>query len=95
MGKDQRIAVRVTAEEKAKIQRLARRCGLSVSEYVKQRALNFSPEAAPPRVLFAVLEKLGELDGMTASPETDEKLCAVLRKMTEQLLRPGKGGAAS
>ena len=77
------------------VQRLARRCGLSVSEYVKQRALNFAPEAAPPRVLFSVLEKLGELDGVTASPETDEKICAVLREMTEQLLRPGKDGAAS
>ena len=95
MGKDQRIAVRVTAEEKAKIQRLARRCGLSVSEYVKQRALSFAPEAAPSRVLFSVLEKLGELDGVTASPETDEKICTVLREMTEQLLRPGKDGAAS
>ena len=38
MGKDVRIAVRVTAKEKEKIQAKARKCGLSTSEYVKQRA---------------------------------------------------------
>ena len=39
MGKDVRIAVRVTVKEKDKIQSKARKCGLSTTEYVKQRAL--------------------------------------------------------
>ena len=39
MGKDIRIAVRVTAKEKEKIQSKARKCGMSTTEYVKQRAL--------------------------------------------------------
>ena len=42
MGKDIRIAVRVTAKEKGKIQSKARKCGLSTTEYVKQRALGLS-----------------------------------------------------
>lgn len=33
MGKDVRIAVRVTAIEKEKIQAKARKCGLSTTEY--------------------------------------------------------------
>ena len=61
MGKDVRIAVRVTAKEKEKIQAKARKCGLSTSEYVKQRALGYEPRAVPPDALFACLEKLGEL----------------------------------
>ena len=44
MGKDVRIAVRVTAIEKEKIQAKARKCGLSTTEYVKQRALGYEPK---------------------------------------------------
>lgn len=61
MGKDVRIAVRVTAIKKEKIQAKARKCGLSVTEYVKQRALGYEPRTVPPDALFACLEKLGEL----------------------------------
>ena len=61
MGKDVRIAVRVTVKEKDKIQSKARKCGLSTTEYVKQRALGYEPRAVPPDALFACLEKLGEL----------------------------------
>ena len=47
MGKDVRIAVRVTAKEKEKIQTKARKCGLSTTEYVKQRALGYEPRIRP------------------------------------------------
>lgn len=58
MEKDMRIAVRVTAKEKEKIQTKARKCGLSTAEYVKQRALGYEPRTVPPDALFACLEKL-------------------------------------
>lgn len=55
MGNDVRIAVRVTAKEKEKIQAKARKCGLSTTEYVKQRALGTSREAFRPTLfLFAL-----------------------------------------
>ena len=60
MGKDIRIAVRVTAMEKEKIQAKARKCGLSTTEYVKQRALGYKPRVVPPDALFACLEKVFE-----------------------------------
>ena len=69
MGKDVRIAVRVTAMEKEKIQAKARKCGLSVTEYVKQRALGYEPRTVPLDALFACLEKLGELADKASSPE--------------------------
>ena len=59
--KDIRMAVRVTAKEKDKIQSKARKCGLSTTEYVKQRALGYEPRGIPPDALFLCLEKLGEL----------------------------------
>lgn len=91
MGKDVRIAVRVTAIEKEKIQVTARKCGLSTTEYVKQRALGYEPRAVPPDALFACLEKLGELESKTNSPELDEEINAVLKQIAAEFLLPGKG----
>ena len=41
MKKENRIAFRVTDQEKRRITVLAQKCGLSISEYVKQRALGY------------------------------------------------------
>ncbi len=91
MGKDIRIAVRVTVREKEKIQAKARKCGLSTTEYVKQRALGYEPRAVPPDALFACLEKLGELANKASSPELDKKISTVLKQITAEFLLPGKG----
>ena len=90
MGKDVRIAVRVTAKEKEKIQAKARKCGLSTSEYVKQRALGYEPRAVPPDALFGCLERLGELADK-ASSELDKEISTVLKQITAEFLLPGKG----
>ena len=91
MGKDVRIAVRVTAMEKEKIQAKARKCGLSTTEYVKQRALRYEPRTVPPDALFACLEKLGELGSKTNSPELDREINAVLKQIAAEFLLPEKG----
>lgn len=91
MGKDIRIAVRVTAMEKEKIQAKARKCGLSTTEYVKQRALGYKPRVVPPDALFACLEKLGELADKAGAPELDEEIGVVLKQITAEFLLPGKG----
>lgn len=91
MGKDVRIAVRVTVKEKDKIQSKARKCGLNTTEYVKQRALGYEPRAVPPDALFACLEKLGELADKASSPELDKEICTVLKQITAEFLLPGKG----
>ena len=91
MGKDVRIAVRVTVKEKDKIQSKARKCGLSTTEYVKQRALGYEPRAVPPDALFGCLERLGELGGRASSPELDKEISAVLKEITAEFLLPGKG----
>ena len=91
MGKDMRIAVRVTATEKVRIQAKARKCGLSTTEYVKQRALGYEPRGVPPNVLFVLLEKLGELADQTNSPELDEEIRSLLQQIAAVLLLPEKG----
>ena len=91
MGKDIRIAVRVTAKEKEKIQSKARKCGLSTTEYVKQRALGYEPRGIPPDALFLCLEKFGELADKACSPELDKEIGAALKEITVVFLLPGMG----
>ena len=91
MEKDMRIAVRVTAKEKEKIQAKARKCGLSTTEYVKQRALGYEPRTVPLDALFACLERLGELADKASSPELDEEIYLALKQITAKFLLPGKG----
>ena len=50
--KNARIELRVTQSEKNKIAKLAESCGLSQSEYVRQRALGYAPRTVLPDVFF-------------------------------------------
>ena len=77
--------------EKEKIQAKARKCGLSTTEYVKQRALGYEPRTVPPDALFVCLEKLGELADKANSQELDENIGAMLKQITAEFLIPGKG----
>ena len=89
--KDIRIAVRVTAKEKEKIQSKARRCGLSTTEYVKQRALGYEPRGIPPDALFTLIEKISELEDKSTSNKLNTEIGALLKEITAEFLLPGKG----
>ena len=71
---------------------LAKKCGLSVSEYVKQRALGYAPQQIIPESVFLLLEKIGQLQDLTASPEADAAICALLKEISDALLLPRKEG---
>ena len=55
------INVRVSVTEKRKMTLMARKCGLSLSEYLRQRALGYEPGGHPPTEVFDVLDKLDEI----------------------------------
>ena len=55
------INIRVTVTEKKKVTMLARKCGLSLSEYLRQRALGYEPGGHPPKEVFDVLDKLEDV----------------------------------
>ena len=72
------INVRVTVTEKKKVTMLARKCGLSLSEYLRQRALGYEPGGHPPTEVFDVLDKLDEIaencsarEGAAINAQTD------------------------
>ena len=57
------INVRVSVTEKQKMTLMAKRCGLSLSEYLRQRALGYEPGGHPPKEVFDILDKLDEIAG--------------------------------
>ena len=72
------INIRVTVTEKKKVTMLARKCGLSLSEYLRQRALGYEPGGHPPTEVFDVLDKLDEIaencsarEGAAINAQTD------------------------
>ena len=72
------INIRVTVTEKKKVTMLARKCGLSLSEYLSQRALEYEPGGHPPKEVFDVLDKIDEMaescsvrDGAAINAQTD------------------------
>ena len=87
-----RLDLRVTPQEKDRISAKARKCGLSTTEYVKQRALGYEPRSVPPTALFHFLEKLSSLGNKTASPNLDAEIAALLKEITVAFLLPGKEG---
>ena len=93
MKKENRIAFRVTDQEKKRIAVLARKCGLSVSEYVKQRALGYAPQPIIPESIYPLLEKIGQLQDLAVSSETDAAICTLLKEISDTLLLPRKESA--
>ena len=66
------INIRVTVTEKKKVTMLAKKCGLSLSEYLRQRALGYEPGGHPSKEVFDVLDKLDDIaERCSARDETD------------------------
>ena len=92
MGKETRIAFRLKQKEKQIITAKAKKCGLSTTEYVKQRALGYEPKAVPPDALFLLLEKIGELEDKSSSSQLKAEIKKLLTDIANTLLLPGKDG---
>ena len=91
----QTITLRLNPAEKERIRHRAKRCGLSTTEYMKQRALQYAPNTVPPEALFHLQEAIGGLQDLSSSSETDVKINAVLEEIIKTLMLPGKEGRKS
>ena len=91
--KNKNLFIRVSEKEKNLIERNDERCGLSVSEYLRQRALGYMPRAVLPEVFFSFNDKLDELciavEGKITA-ETEEKIVALIDEITAELILPQK-----
>lgn len=94
--KNARIELRVTQSEKNKIAKLAKSCGLSQSEYVRQRTLGYAPRAVLPDVFFQFYQMICRLCDEVAdkvSPETERRLLETVDEIQRLLLLPEKSSA--
>lgn len=76
-----RIEIRVTKEQKQQIAGLARKCRLSQSEYLRQRALGFDPKGTLPDAFFVCCERLDRLTRAPYAKSVNDAALAVLIEM--------------
>ena len=94
--KNARIELRVTQSEKDRIARLAESCGLSQSEYIRQRTLGYAPRTVLPDVFFDFYQMLCRLCDEVAdkvSPDTERRLLETVDEIQRQLILPEKSSA--
>ena len=84
--KSKQIYVRVTPQEKKRIAANAEKCKLSVSEYIRQRCLGFTPRETPPEVYYTLCEKLDE----ASEHPGGEMIPAVLEELRAAVILPGR-----
>ena len=79
------INVRVSVTEKKKVTMLARKCCLSLSEYLRQRALGYEPGGRPPKEVFDELDKLDDI-AARCSARDDTDIIAQTDRMRDLLI---------
>lgn len=87
---DPTVSFRITKRDKDRIKQLAKKCGLSQTEYIKQRALGYEPRTIPHDALFLLLEKIGELESKSSSEELSDEIGKLLTEISNELLLSGK-----
>ena len=78
------LNVRVSPAEKYRIQTAAGRCGLTLSEYLRQRALGFTPRFHPSQAFFSYLTWMENLTDQLA--RLDPPLAEQYRRCREGLV---------
>lgn len=90
--KDARLHIRLKSSDKERIKRLAKKCNLSVGEYVIQRALGFVPVVVQPEALYILNDKLTELLNRNISPELESAALELFDRIHKELFDVRKDG---
>ena len=83
------IYVRVTEKEKQRIKNKADKCGLTISEYLRKRALGYAPKALLPESFYEFSSKLGDLYeqiNKDYSTELEERILSLIDEIQLKLL---------
>ena len=84
------INIRVTEKEKAQLDKLAQKCGLSLSEYLRKRGLGYEPGPLLDNRFYDVYSKLCEISNLPLQPDTEAVLIAILNDLQKHLFLPRK-----
>ena len=86
------INLRLTPEEKVRLKRNAGKCGLSVSEFLRQRANDYEPQPAPTKEFFDLTRLLSDIydDFRISGEEMYAKLIADTLMKLQSTINPVK-----
>ena len=88
--KDKRVELRLLAKEKDQLEQLAKKCGLSLSEYLRKRGRGYEPGPFLDDQFYAVYSKLCEISNLPLQPDTEAVLIAILNDLQQNLFLPKK-----
>ncbi len=92
--KSTRLYLRVSSQEKEKIDGLAKSCGLSTAEYIRRRALGYMPKKSVPDSFYSLSASLSELLNRDLSPATETAALKLFDEIHAAITEPPKQTAA-
>ena len=88
--KSTRLYLRVSPQEKEKIDGLAKSCGLSTAEYIRRRALGYMPKAAISDSFCIFNARLCDLLNRDLSPATEKAALELFDEIHSAITEPSK-----
>ena len=79
------LSLRVTKKQRDRIYAAAKKCGITPSEYIRQRTLGGEPKAMLPDTFFVCCEKLDRLTRAPYAKDVNDTALAVLTEMKDIL----------
>ena len=92
--KSTRLYLRVSPQEKEKIDGIAKSCGLSTAEYIRRRALGYVPKPAVPDSFYSLSARLSELLNRDLSPAMETAALKLFDEIHAAITEPPKQTAA-
>ena len=92
--KSTRLYLRVSPQEKEKIDGIAKSCGLSTAEYIRRRALGYMPKTSVPDSFYSLSARLSELLNRDLSPATETAALKLFDEIHAAITEPPKQTAA-
>lgn len=90
MERNVQMNIRVSEEEKALFVEAARRCGLTLSQYIRMKLAGRTPRQLPPTEYYRMLEQLTLLYQQDNTPEVQQELLNTLLAIQTAVTRPAK-----
>ena len=88
--KDKRVELRLPAKEKEQLEHIAKKCGLSLSEYLRKRGLGYEPGPFLDERFYTAYSKMCEISNLPLQPEMETVLLAILNELQQNLFLPRK-----
>ena len=88
--KDKRVELRLPAKEKEQLEQIAKKCGLSLSEYLRKRGLDYEPGPFLDDRFYTAYSKLCEISNLPLTPKTEAVLISILNDLQQNLFLPRK-----